>query len=352
MPTPDALGVAGLSDNMFLRLSDVIDHIISAHVIQGQVCLGGGGDVSSTFGAGEGGRWDEASGDRPAERKGEAKTAKVAPGLTLGSNTNAEPATPQPQPESGDGAANLVSPQAKDDAPPADMPTEPEEQDEDEDEEEDYTSDAVYYTYGEGPKGGDEDPGESSVRRKLASDMSVASRRLLKSREVLHRFSQRVSERAQARQILREIPPVATDTTSIPTSGAVAEESDPIFGMSNQAESAPVTAITLVTSDFCGPSASIEIVEGTGQYPASASIISPNGWSASTTSRVNLRVCGGYAHEIDTVLMPCPAEQYRSSAGDRLAQVEPGSSSAPVVAVGKGCGLVGLLCWAAFCMLM
>eukprot|EP00892_Ulva_mutabilis_P009458 jgi/Ulvmu1/6885/UM031_0091.1 len=71
----------------------------------------------------------------------------------------------------------------------------------------------------------------------------------------------------------------------------------------------PRSLRTLLTDAFCNPLDTIEVLQG-GAEPSSTLLRTSTGSVANTTTRVNLRVCGGIVHEIDDVLLPCSMDEY------------------------------------------
>lgn len=67
---------------------------------------------------------------------------------------------------------------------------------------------------------------------------------------------------------------------------------------------------TLLNDAFCTPRDTIEMLQGADGPSSTILRTATRSAVANTTTRVNLRVCGGIVHEIDDVLLPCSMEQY------------------------------------------
>lgn len=97
---------------------------------------------------------------------------------------------------------------------------------------------------------------------------------------------------------------------------------------------------TLLSDGFCTPPDTIELSQG-GAAPTDTVVQTPTGMVANTTSRTNLRVCGGIVHEIDDVLLPCSMEEYMSQQqqlqGPQLVAAPPASSAAARVGAAAAC---------------
>lgn len=106
----------------------------------------------------------------------------------------------------------------------------------------------------------------------------------------------------------------------------------------------PRTLRTLLDDKFCTPSATIDLSQG-GAEPTATVLRTPTGIVANTTSRTNVRVCGGVVHEIDDVLLPCSMDQYMSRRQRRAAPppvVQPAESSAVRAGMAGLCAAIAL----------
>lgn len=397
LPTAASITNSGVGQESFIRIDNALDHIISAHVIRGQYCIGGGGDVSQSFWAG---RWNGANGERAAERSVSGTVATVQAGLSLGSSAvvaadvesgqapsmaplsmgqpvAAAPENPTAQAPVGDTevivteepAEVIVTEEPDAVTPPVGDPggvSQPEGTPE---------GDPGEVTTGGLPGG--EPEGEPVVQKEdgartraprgsvtatpeaqvagisdtpedgtnsfassgASSIADIGTINPVEPATDSALFEESTAFEQLARRLLaRRLQDLGAVTAAAGPAAAAREVEEPEQGVAAPAPasspavvaSEPWSAITLLNPGFCAPSATIKVKEGTGDFPASATISSPNGATALTTSRINIRVCGGYVHEIDRVLMPCSYAVYQAASDEERDGQDAQVASTPV----------------------